>query len=343
MKFPKERPAGHYHCVSRVVDGQWRLEEADKEAFIKFMRMYETFSGVKVLTYCVMSNHFHILVEVPHRPETLPTHEELLERIGKSSCQPRFDAAKQWLAGEIHESQSKGREKFLETVYSQMWDVSWFIRLVKQRFVSYYNRRKGRKGTLWQERFKSVLVDGSGDALLTLGAYIDLNPVRAKIVTDPKDYRWCGYGEAMRGSRIARQGIQAAVQAMHNDRTLTVTECMEFYHSRMFGGTNKAEGSAEENRSSKADVGEAEGFKKPRKSKSRMPMSDYLRRRVRYFTDGAIVGSQDFVDEMFTSMRSRFGPNRKTGARRMKGVEEPIFALRQLQKDVIQPSNQKGP
>jgi hypothetical protein len=53
------------------------------------------------------------------------------------------------------------------------------------------------------ERFKSVLVE-DGEALRTMAAYIDLNPVRAGMVKDPKDYRWCGYGEAMGGGTAAR-------------------------------------------------------------------------------------------------------------------------------------------
>ncbi|MEZ5431159.1 MAG: hypothetical protein R3F31_08270 [Verrucomicrobiales bacterium] len=44
-------------------------------------------------------------------------------------------------------------------------------------------------------------------ALLTMAAYIDLNPVRAGMVDDPKDYRWCGYAEAVAGGRRARRGL----------------------------------------------------------------------------------------------------------------------------------------
>jgi hypothetical protein len=75
------------------------------------------------------------------------------------------------------------------------------MKLVKQRFTQWYNRKHGRKGTLWEERYRSVLVDSAGEALATMAAYIDLNPVRAGLVDDPKDYPWCGYGEATEGNR----------------------------------------------------------------------------------------------------------------------------------------------
>ncbi len=53
----------------------------EREQFVQFMRGYEAFCGVRVLTYCILSNHFHVLVQVPERPEELPGAEELLRRL----------------------------------------------------------------------------------------------------------------------------------------------------------------------------------------------------------------------------------------------------------------------
>jgi len=63
----------------------------------------------------------------------------------------------------------------------------------------------GRKGTLWKERFKSVLVEGDEKALMTVAAYIDLNPVRAGMVERVEDYRRCGDASAVAGNRWARK------------------------------------------------------------------------------------------------------------------------------------------
>ena len=101
----------------------------------------------------------------------------------------------------------EGERAYLATFHARMWDVSAFMKLLKQRFTQWFNGRTGRKGTLWEDRFKSVLVDGAGLSLATMAAYIDLNPVRAGLVNDPKDYRWCGYGEAVAGQRLARTGL----------------------------------------------------------------------------------------------------------------------------------------
>ena len=67
--FPDSQ-AGVFHVVSRVAGRAYSLEQDEgREEFVKMMRAYEDVCGVEVLTYCVMSNHFHLLVRVPHRPE----------------------------------------------------------------------------------------------------------------------------------------------------------------------------------------------------------------------------------------------------------------------------------
>ena len=49
-------------------------------------------------------------------------------------------------------------------------------------------------------------------------AYIDLNPVRAAMGKDPKEYRWCGYAEAVAGSALARLGIARVLELCDNEQ-----------------------------------------------------------------------------------------------------------------------------
>jgi len=58
------------------------FEERECETFRMFFRMYENFSGCRVLAYCVMSNHFHLLLEVPRLAAGGLSDEELLQRLG---------------------------------------------------------------------------------------------------------------------------------------------------------------------------------------------------------------------------------------------------------------------
>jgi len=67
---------------------------------------------------------------------------------------------------------------------------------------------------------------------------------------------------------------------------------------------------------------------------SEVPFGKMLRCRLRYFTDGAVIGSRDFVNAAFEAARDRFGPGRKDGARRMKGRGAPasgvLWSMRDL-------------
>ncbi|MEK7207753.1 MAG: transposase [Pseudomonadota bacterium] len=69
---------------------------------------------------------------------------------------------------------------------------SALLQSVGRRYVHYVNQVYRRTGTLWEGRFKSALID-SDRYLLTCSRYIELNPVRARMVEQPGDYRWSSY------------------------------------------------------------------------------------------------------------------------------------------------------
>ncbi|MFZ9933116.1 MAG: transposase [Chthoniobacterales bacterium] len=122
-----------YHCISRVVDRRFVFGDGEREHFRMFMRMQENFTGCRVLTYCVMSNHFHILLEVPPMPEGGLTDAELLKRL--SACY-----GEAFLAGveaELAEARKEGDEALLAEIRSRftyrMHDLSEFMKTLLQR------------------------------------------------------------------------------------------------------------------------------------------------------------------------------------------------------------------
>jgi putative transposase len=66
------------------------------------------------------------------------------------------------------------------------------MQAVGRSYVRYFNLRHKRTGALWEGRYRSNLIE-SECYLLTCMVYIDLNPVRAGMVGDPKDYRWSSH------------------------------------------------------------------------------------------------------------------------------------------------------
>ena len=357
LKAPEGSSQAYYHCVSRVVGREFLLGEAEKEQFVRFMRLYEKLYGLRVLSYVVMSNHFHILVEVPQRPadEKLPNDAALVAHV--RSC--LGDEAATSLSWELEYFRGQGNNEAAELLrekwFSRMWDVSRYMKVLKQRFTQWFNGRHNRRGTLWEDRFRSVLVQGAGKALKTMAAYIDLNSVRANLCEDPKDYRWCSYAEAVAGGKLAKQALQwlhsfevDSLGAVESPAGIKPKEALERWRCYLFGvpfrDTERKEELAKEAENQSASIHRRKISRRKAvevlKEGGRLKKSDYLRCRVRYFSDGAALGSREYVEQVFESARKHFSPNRKKGACTLKGLELPpkperIYSLRQLQKEVI--------
>jgi len=225
----KETGPAHYHIMSRIVDKQMLMNPSEKEFFRKLMRAVEAFSGCKVITHGILTNHWHSLVYVPE-PKPI-SDDELLVRL--MHLYSRIEV--RGIAESLQYYRDNGQDAAAEAIKARytcrMYDLSEFAKTLKQRYTQSYNRRHGRKGTLWEERYKSVLVGGRG-TLLTIAAYIDLNAVRAGIVDDPGDYRFCGYGEAVGGSKTARQGIMTLFE--HLDHKADWKEAARLYRQQLF-------------------------------------------------------------------------------------------------------------
>src|ERR1700739_823271 len=98
MRFPRVKGEGRsfYHCISRVVEGRFIFGASEAEQFLSLMRSLEAFSGVRVLTYVLMANHFHLLCEVPE-PRLL-SQSEVLERIEAGYGPQRVQSLREQLA-----------------------------------------------------------------------------------------------------------------------------------------------------------------------------------------------------------------------------------------------------
>jgi len=338
-----------YHCISRVVDRRYVLGPTEKERFRMLMRMTEKFSGCRVTAYCLMDNHFHLLLEVLPRPQGGISDNELLRRLG-ALYTAAFVAE---VAKELADARQRGLEKRVAEIHARftyrMHDLSEFMKTLIQRYSRWHNRVHERSGTLWEERFKSVIVE-DGVAARAMAAYIDLNPVRAGIVTEPADYRWSSYGEAIGGGargngKTARAGLVrawGAHQGMAADAELwSAGGVSRAYRKLLLAGALRRvdesvgrDGELVQKTTCKGipkEQAEAEAARD-----GELAMGQMLRCRIRYFTDGAVIGSRLFVDEAFAACRTCFGPRRKDGARRLRGDAAAgrglIWSIRDLRK-----------
>jgi putative transposase len=340
-----------YHCISRVVDRRFVFGEVEKEQFIKYTRLYEELCGVRVLTLCVMGNHFHLLVEVPPKPAELPTEEVLLDLVRRTHGRERAQSLQNQFERWRGQDNVAAIASEMERWFSIMWDLGRFMKVVKQRFTQWYNGRQPvrRTGTLWEGRYRSVVVE-SGFALQSMAMYIDLNPVRAGLVQDPKDYRFSGYGEAASGQRHARERLarvgelsSPALARGGAEKNQWMESTLCWYRGALFGRGEERRGPDGQVIAPGVSPDEA---RKVRDAGGRLPLHLYLRLQVRYLTDGAVIGTKTFVETVLRERHEWFPENRRSGASRLKGLEHDcvLRSVRNLRiRPIEQPLSELGP
>ena len=199
---------GFYHVGSRCVDRTFRFDDEDKTHVVDQIRRMATFCGMEVNTYSVMTNHIHILLHVLPKREL--TDDELASRVAALYGHEKAeDCRETWAAYRRNGGAAAMRslEEERGALLRRMGDLSKYMKELKQWISRDYNKKVGRKGTLWEERFWSCLLEDSAETLTAVAAYIDRNAVRAGIVERPEDYRWCGYAEAHAGHAEAQRTL----------------------------------------------------------------------------------------------------------------------------------------
>jgi putative transposase len=281
-----------YHCMSRTVNGERLFDLTAREVLRNMIWQVAEYCGIQVLTYAILSNHFHLLVRVPGKDSL--SDEELLRRYSVLYPKPtRYQTAR---LGVIRQQLAVNGPEAVDWRRRQsalMGDISPFMQILKERFTIWFNRTHERFGTLWSERFKSVLVEPRPHALRTMAAYIDLNAVRAGLARDPRHYRFCGYGEAVAGEREAQAGLQYVLGSRDWESS------QASYRELLFGmGAGGREHGA---------IMDREALEKVIREHGRLPLAAVLRCRIRHLSDGAILGSKAYVSTQLAVYRRRTG------------------------------------
>jgi putative transposase len=334
--------ANIYHVVTRTAGQEILFGDGEKELFRKILFTQLKFSGLRCLAWCFMGNHFHLLLKVPDKDAALQgwTEEDFLGRLGvlenEYSTRMQLNQARMF----ADNGHADGVAEIVERVRNRLFDLSMFMKELKLKMTAAYNSRRERKGTLWEGRFKSTLVEGN-EALRTVAAYIDLNPVRAGLATNPENYRWCSYAAAVAGWRGARSGLALAVAGRMG---VPWRKVAAEYRMLLFGRGLRRSGGLTPDGSEGARGGfSAEQIDEVWRAGGRIPIDVALRCRVRYFTDGAVIGTKDSVDRFFERQREHFGARRQSGARKMRGAEwGDLRVLRDLRIDPICVSESSG-
>jgi REP element-mobilizing transposase RayT len=178
----------YYHCVSRCVrraylcgtdsvSGQsyehrrgW-LEE-------RILALPQIFA-IQVAAYAVMSNHYHVVLFIDTRQVQAWSDMDVVLRWHQLF---KGNALSQRFVQEelLSEPEQHRLSILIEEWRSRLSDISWFMRVLNEAIAREANAEDDCSGRFWEGRFKSqALLDEA--ALLSCMAYVDLNPVRAKI------------------------------------------------------------------------------------------------------------------------------------------------------------------
>ncbi len=304
-----------YHCLSRTVNKEFLWNDQAKEIFRKQLWKTAAFCGVEVLAYCFMSNHFHILVRVVTGRSAKLANDELLERLRNFYTNPKDVLVLAELQAGLCSQDAQQQVTTRRRLLARMDDVSAFMKLLKQRFSIWYNRSHGRVGTHWCERFQSLLVEDTPHALRLVLAYIALNPVRAGLCRDPKDYRFSSYAEALAGNPQALSALRQIMREKTDAGALA--EFRNFIYA--IGLMPKKDGTG--------SCIAPEEARKVLQQGGKLPVAVLFSSKINYFIRGVVLGSREFLQEI--ERQQKVTVNRRTRLREIPlELGDPLCSFR---------------
>jgi REP element-mobilizing transposase RayT len=276
--------------ISRTALDGYPLGEQEKSLLLTIIQQLSAVYFCEVLGFCLMGNHFHLLVTM--RPE-----DEVSDKEVQTSFQRRYGDEYTLMPGQI-------------PFYRQKWtSLSEYVKEIKQGFTRVYNKKRCRKGTFWAERFKSVIVE-KGETLINCLAYIDLNPIRAGLVDRPEEYHWSSLGYRFRSSR--KDGFLSWNMGLKEYNVKSPKERLRLYREFVYarGGVDLGKGRILDAIALPENV-------------------ERFIQRTRFFTDAGIMGSREFVRQGFELFRDIIRPKRERKPHRIQGLDQ-VYSLKRL-------------
>lgn len=197
---------GIYHAYNRTVRRSY-LHGYDPFTGIDYSYRREAFRqrlcalsegfAVDVLSYAIMSTHWHcVLRNRPDQVEKLSDREVAIRWLSVTSrkhCQNKQGGA----IRECEIAKIVNDAEYVSELRSRLSSISWFIRLMCQTIARQCNIEDECTGRFFEERFKLNRLEDEADVLACM-AYVDLNPLRARMTDSLDDYAEVSIGERMR-------------------------------------------------------------------------------------------------------------------------------------------------
>jgi REP element-mobilizing transposase RayT len=311
IKFPDFRTQkSHAYCerkkrergqVLYALDG-FPLADIEKDFMLDLIRQYSALYFVEILGFCLMGNHFHILVRM--FPEYKFTDEEIKKRYKNFYGDERAFAA-----------------GWIPSLRAKLSSLSEFIREIKVGFTRYYNKGHHRRGYFWGDRFKSVIVE-NGETLINCLAYIDLNPLRAGLADRPEDYRWNSLGYHIQTGN--KDNFLSLDFGLKEFGILDAEERLKRYRRYVYeaGALNRGDRDF-------VKVIDNDTLENERQKNYAISRINRFRSRTRYFTDSGIIGTKEFVSENYQRFKDIFMSKREKIPKPVVGLDG-VYSLKRL-------------
>ena len=202
----------YYHCVSRCVrraflcgeDIQTGQNFEHRRGWIeeRLFELVQVFS-IDLCGYAIMSNHYHVVLHVDQAQAESWTEREVIERWQR--CFSGHPLSHRYLSGApLLKVEQKLVRELVSLWRARLMDISWFMRCLNESIARQANEEDNCSGRFWEGRFKSqALLDEK--ALAACLAYVDLNPIRARLADTPEQSDYTSIKvriqQAMKGHR----------------------------------------------------------------------------------------------------------------------------------------------
>lgn len=264
-----------YHLCGRTAGpiGDYPLDDKRvRREIVAFLKLFARVFCCDVLGFCVMGNHYHLVVRM--HPARRMKRAELRERASLLYPAKLLDG---WLAAKW------------ERFEARIFDVSELMRSLQSAVARWFNAAHARRGRFWAERFKSVLLEGEKAAFDCL-VYVELNPVRAGIVARPEAFAGGSLHYREVGDDAWMAPLTEITGQVKRGQALRDYKACVYYR----GSVGTKERHAEISKRLLAEE-EVRGF----------AVRGAFTRRLRHFTDGVVMGTEDFVRAKLEEIRGR--------------------------------------
>jgi REP element-mobilizing transposase RayT len=180
----------YYHCISRCVrraflcgtDGTSKNYEHRSEFIENRLRLLASIFAIDICSYAIMHNHYHVVVKI--RTTNDWSMDKVIQHWLTLHKGPLL--VQRYHAGETLDSiETKTVMDIVEVWRERLQSLSWFFKCLNEPIARQANQEDQCTGHFWESRFISQPLL-SEEAILSCMAYVDLNPLRAKMAKTPE-------------------------------------------------------------------------------------------------------------------------------------------------------------